>query len=392
MDAFFAAVEILANPHLKGQPVVVGGTPGSRGVATTASYEARRFGIRPGMAISEAVRRCPGAVFLRGDGRKYTYYSTRMLELLGQFSPLVEPFSIDEAFVELTGRTRDLVEGREVAERIQAAIERNLGLSASIGVGPSRFLAKMASGVAKPHGITVLDAESFRRLFWQEPVESLFGVGEKTASQLQALGIRTIGGLARAPGPVLVRSLGRVGGHLHALAWGSEATPLIPFFGGGSEKSSRSMGHEQTLARDERDQARLEAVLLRLTEKVARRLRRAGMKARTVTVKLRFSDFRTITRQRTLPQPTDEERFLYPLARELMGRHRGGAALRLVGISASGLTGGPAPTYLLVEDRRHRQVLGAVDEVRDRYGERVITRARTLTVAAGRRMPANSKG
>ena len=375
MDAFFAAVEVLANPRLRGLALVVGGRPGGRGVVATASYEARRFGIHPGMPIGEAVRRCPGAVFLDGDPPKYLYYSIRLLALLREYSPLVEPFSIDEAFVEVTGQAPDLAGGRRISLKIQAAIAERLGLTASVGIGPNKLLAKMASGMAKPNGLTVLDQAGFRRHFWPLPAGELWGVGEKTAAALRVLGIDTVGDLAACPGPPLLRAFGVVGGILKEMASGRDDTPLIPYYQGLPVKS---MGHEHTLARDEADPGRLDALLLRLAEQVARRLRRDGKRGRTVTVKLRFGDFRTITRQRTLGEPTDEERVIYPVSRDLMARNRGGAALRLAGVSVSGLVDRSPPATLFAEDQRHREVLGAVDALRDRFGEDVLTRARIL--------------
>jgi DNA polymerase-4 len=391
MDAYFAAVEVLANPALRGLPVIVGGNPGSRGVVATASYEARPAGVRPGMSLAEAAHRCPRAVFLPGDPPKYLFYSLRLLEVLRGFSPLVEPFSIDEAFVEISGQAQDLRGGREVAVEIQRAIDHRLQLSASIGVGPNKVVAKMASSIDKPHGITVLDVPAFRRRFWAEPSGELFGVGEKTATALALLGIRTIGDLARAPRAELVRAFGVIGGALRHMARGEDDTPLVPYYEGLPVKS---MGHEHTLARDEADPERLAAILLRLAEQVSRRLRQAGLAGRTVTVKLRFSDFRTITRRRTLDLPTDEEQRIFPVARDLLTGNQGGAPLRLIGVSVSGLTGGEGTDYLFSEDRRRRRVIGAADRLRDRFGENVLTRARVLTVHGGgaKRGPAKEHG
>jgi DNA polymerase IV len=375
MDAFFASVEALAAPSLRGLPLVVGGTPGSRGVVATASYEARRFGIEPGMSLTEAESRCRGAVFLAGDPPKYLYYSLRMLQILRAHAPLVEPFSIDEAFVEVTGQAPDLAAGSRIGAAIQSAIQKALGLSASIGIGPNKLVAKMASRVAKPQGNTVLDREAFQRHFWPLAVSKLYGVGDKTAVALASLGVHTVGDLALAPRAILERAFGVVGVQLMHMAAGSDDTPLIPYYEGVAEKS---MGHEHTLARNESDPARLEAVLLRLTEQVARRLRLAGKRGRRVVVKLRFADFRTITRQRTLAHPTDEERTIYPLARTLMRANYEGRPLRLVGVSVADLTSDPGLESLFASDRRHREVLGAVDELRDRFGENVLTRGKVM--------------
>lgn len=389
MDAYFAGVEVLANPALRGLPVIVGGNPGSRGVVATASYEARPFGIRPGMPLAEAARRCPRAVFLPGDPPKYVFYSLRLLDLLRGFSPQVEPFSIDEAFVELSGQARTLAEGREVAVAIQGAIDRRLRLSASIGIGPNKLVAKMASGVDKPHGITLLDRASFCRRFWPLAAGELLGIGDQTAAALALLGIHTIGDLAHAPREALGRAFGVIGGALWHMARGEDDTPLIPYYEG---LPIKSMGHEHTLARDEADPERLAALLLRLSEQVARRLRQAGLAGRTVTVKLRFADFRTITRQRTLDLATDEEQRIYPVARDLLFRNQSGAPLRLLGVSVSGLSGGAGTEYLFGADRRRRRVIGAADLLRDRFGENVLTRAAVLTVQGGVRGRAAKRG
>jgi DNA polymerase-4 len=340
------------------------------------------------MPIGEAVRRCPCAIFLDGDPPKYVYYSIRLFALLREFSPLVEPFSIDEAFVEVSGQAQNLAGARSISRSIQAAVAERLGLTASVGVGPNKLIAKMASGVAKPNGLTVLDRVEFQRHFWPLPAGDLWGVGEKTAAALRVLGIITVGDLAACPRAPLLRAFGVVGGILQEMARGNDDTPLIPYYEGLPVKS---MGHEHTLARDEADPGRLDALLLRLAEQVARRLRSGGKQGRTVTVKLRFGDFRTITRQRTLGEPTDEERVIYPVARDLMDRNRGGAALRLAGLSVSGLVDRTPPAYLFAEDRRYRDILGAVDALRDRFGEEVLTRARILGFRT-RRGPAPPHG
>jgi DNA polymerase-4 len=378
MDAFFASVEVLSNPSLRGRPLVVGGVPGHRGVVSTASYEARRFGIEPGMAISEAFKRCPEATFLPGSPSKYIFNSIRLLDLLRRFSPLLEPFSIDEAFVEITGHEIGLHDGQAVASRIQTAIEGELGITASIGVGPNKLIAKMASRVIKPRGLTVLNRETFCDHFWPRPVDDLWGIGTKTAAALNLLGISTIGELAQTPRPPLMRAFGVVGGALKEMAQGRDDTPLIPYFQGVPVKS---MGHEYTFPRDESDPRRLEAVLYRLTEQVARRLRLGGKAGRTVTVKIRFDDFRTITRQRTMKSPTDEERVVFPVVRDLLHANARGERLRLIGVSVSGLSAVSAtslPLDLFPPDIRNRRVLSAVDALRDRFGENVMTRAKTL--------------
>lgn len=380
MDAFFASVEQAHHPHLRGKPVIVCGDPDRRGVVTAASYEARPFGVRAGMPLAEAKRLCPNAEYVEGNPRKYVEKSLELLEIFLSYTPDVEPFSVDEAFLDLgklgaRGATLDaaIALGRE----IQARIDREHGLGASIGIGPNKLIAKMGSGVQKPRGLTALDEEGFRRLFWPRDVQELWGVGPKMGEHLRGMGFRTVGDLGRARAGVLEQAFGVVGAHLREAAWGRDQSPVIPYHEGVDPKS---MGHEVTLPEDSRDPAFLEGTLLRLADQVARRLRGDGFAARTVTLKLRDFRFRTITRQRALGVAVDDHLSLFETARALWRAHWKGEPVRLVGVSASALEkpGEGEQIELFARETRGKALQEALDKVRDKLGESSVVPAGSL--------------
>lgn len=381
MDAFFASVEQAHHPHLRGRAVIVCGDPDRRGVVTAASYEARPFGVRAGMPLAEAKRLCPHAEYVEGNPRKYVEKSLELLEIFLSYTPDVEPFSVDEAFLDLgklgaRGATMDaaIALGREIQERI----DREHALGASIGIGPNKLIAKMASGVQKPRGLTALDEEGFRRLFWPLGVQELWGVGPKMAQHLGNLGIVTVGDLGRSPAAMLEQAFGVVGPHLREAAWGRDRTPVIPYHEGVDPKS---MGHEVTLPEDSRDAAFLEGTLLRLSDQVARRLRGDGFASRCVTLKLRDFRFRTITRQRALGAAVDDHLSVYEVARGLWRANWKGEPLRLLGVSASALEkrGEGEQTELFARDERSKALQEALDRVRDKLGEASVVPAGSLT-------------
>ncbi len=378
MDAFFASVEQAQHPHLRGRPVLVCGDPNRRGVVTAASYEARPSGVRAGMPLAEARRLCPQAECVEGHPDRYVEISLRLLELYLEHTPDVEPFSVDEAFVGLSGRHDSLTEGGRLARVIQDAITERFGLSASIGVGPNKLVAKMASGVAKPRGLTVLDVAGFQETFWPRAVQELWGVGPRLAERMRSLGISTVGELARAPLPMLRGAFGVVGEHLREAASGRDATPLVPYHVG---VDAKSMGHEITLPEDCDEPAYLEGTLLRLSDQVARRLRADGSVGDIVTLKLRDHRFRTITRQRAIAPATDDGARVFEVARALLRSNWRGSALRLLGVSVSGLAPRPdAPqAELFPADDRSRRLLETLDLVRDRLGERAVVPAGSLS-------------
>ncbi len=381
MDAFFASVEQAHHPHLRGRAVIVCGDPDRRGVVTAASYEARPFGVRAGMPLAEAKRRCPQAEFVEGNPRKYVEKSLELLEIFLTVTPDVEPFSVDEAFLDLSklgerGETREAA--LAIARAIQQRIAEEHALGASIGIGPNKLIAKMASGVNKPRGLTCLDEEGFRQLFWPMDVQELWGVGPKMAEHLKRMGIATVGDLGRADENVLAQAFGVTGPHLRSAAWGLDRTPVVPYHEGVDPKS---MGHEVTLPEDCRDAEFLEGTLLRLADQVARRLRGESFAGRTVTLKLRNSRFHTITRQRAVPVALDDHLAIFEVARALWRANWHGEPLRLLGVSVSALeqrTEGEQ-TELFARDERALALRAALDKVRDKLGEASVVPAGSLT-------------
>jgi DNA polymerase IV len=378
MDAFFASVEQLDHPRLRGRPVIVCGDPGRRGVVTAASYEARPSGVRAGMSLARARRLCPGADYVEGHPERYVALSMQLLDLYLSFTPEVEPFSVDEAFLGLDHRIATADAAGEEARRVQQAVAHRFGLAVSVGAGPNKLVAKMAAGLGKPRGLTALDEEAFRRAFWPLGVQELWGVGPKLAVRMRSLGIMTVGDLARAPIPSLKAAFGIVGPALREAAWGRDETPLVPCHLGVDPKS---MGHEVTLSADSSDAALLEGTLLRLADQVARRLRGEGFVGRTVTVKLRDADFTTITRQQVLGGHTDDHRTLFDAARGLWRANWRGGPLRLLGLSVSHLERRPAEpqTELFASEHREGRLTETLDRLRDRLGEAAVVPAGSLT-------------
>lgn len=378
MDAFFASVEQACHPHLRGQPVIVCGDPSRRGVVTAASYEARPTGVHAGMPLAEARRLCPQAHYLEGDPEKYVAMSLRLLEHYLSFTPDVEPFSVDEAFLAVGAVGGTLDEARSIAMAIQRGVLEKFDLTASIGVGPNKLIAKMASGVSKPHGLTAFDPAAFQTHFWPLEVRELWGVGPQMAARLGELGIATVGDLAHADPRRLEASFGVIGPQLIEAAQGHDETPLIPYHEGVDPKS---MGHEVTLAEDCRDPVALEGTLLRLSDQVARRLRSEGFRGRTVALKLRDHRFETRMRQHSLGRATDDHAQVFETARALWRALWRGEAVRLLGVSVSGLESSESGRQeeLFVTDDRATRLREAMDRVRDRLGEAVLVPAGSLS-------------
>ncbi|MEL7209839.1 MAG: DNA polymerase IV, partial [Actinomycetota bacterium] len=354
MDAFFVSVELLERPELRGRPVVVGGT-GGRGVVASASYEARAHGVHSAQPTAQARRRCPDAVFLSGRHDRYAEVSRRIMAVFGRFTPLVEPLSLDEAFLDVRGARRLFGSGPRIASRIREAVSEEEGLSCSVGVASTKFVAKLASEEAKPvahpqgpiPGPGVFVVEPGRELDFLHPlpVRSLWGVGPRTHQKLERLAVRTVGDLAALPLDVLRRSVGDAAGrHLHALAHGEDERAVVP------GQRAKSIGHEETFAADLTERHDLDRELVRLADGVAMRLRSAGMAARTIVLKVRFGDFTTITRSTTLADPVDSGRSIWTEARALLDRVDPTQGVRLLGISGTGLD--PAATrQLTFEDQ-----------------------------------------
>jgi DNA polymerase-4 len=375
LDAFFASVEELQRPDLRARPVIVGGDPRRRGVVSSASYAARQFGVHSAMPTAQALRLCPDAVLIRPRHNLYKEHSARVMALLGEYTPLLEQLSIDEAFLDMTGTRICWTSVGEFAWELQERIQQELGLSTSLGVATNKLVAKIASAVGKPHGVIVVKPGEEETFLAPLSIECLWGVGPATARQLHRLGVRTIGQLAALPEHDLEQHFGKHGRALAQHARGLDERPVEP------EGTRKSVSQENTFAQDVADLRPVERELLRLSEHVARQLRRRGLFASTVRIKLRYEDFTTITRQRTLEQPTNLEQVLYEEGRQLLLRAWShGRRIRLIGIGASNLTtaGYQLGLFNHSEDQSLARLAKAVDEIRDRFGEDAIQRASLL--------------
>jgi len=373
LDAFYAGVEVLKDPTLRGKPVVVGGTA-SRGVVSSASYEARRFGVHSAMPTVRARRLCPEAVFLPPDFEAYRLHSNRFREILLSHTPLVEPISLDEAFLDVAGATRLFGEPVRIATKIRADVEREVGVTCSAGIASTKFVAKLASDHCKPDGQLHVPVEQTQTFLEPLPVGRLWGVGDKTADLLGRLAIRTVGDLAQTPPAVLERLLGESSArHLVALAHGLDDREVIPY------EAPKSIGHEETFERDLDDTDEILRELLHLSGRVAARLREDGYRARTVTLKVRLANFTTLTRARTLPDATDIGADLYHVVGELYrALPGGGRRVRLLGVQGSGLQQAGAEQLALVRGERWGDVERTLDRIEDRFGKGAATQATLL--------------
>ena len=379
LDAFFAAVEQRDRPELRGKPVIVGGGgPHDRGVVSTASYEARQFGVHSAMPLRTAGALCPHGIFLPVDGAKYQAVSRDVMSVLRRFTPQVEPISIDEAFLDVTGSRALFGDGEAIGRQVKDGVRQAVDLTISVGVATTKLVAKIASDLRKPDGLVVVAPGTEAAFLAPLEIGRLWGVGAKSAAVLRDYGVRTIGDLAALPDDVLVRRFGTFGAALGDRARGLDAGPVS------GRDAAKSIGHEHTFDVDTSDREVIERTLLGLSEGVAGRLRDSGVRAATVTVKIRDSTFRTITRQRTLPDPTDLTEPIFRTALELARPEVRGVRIRLLGVTASGLGEREQMSLFGVDDPRRRRVVEAADAVRHRFGERAITRARLV----GSRLPA----
>jgi DNA polymerase-4 len=381
MDAFYASVEVRDDPSLAGRPIVVGGPAESRGVVSAASYEARKFGVHSAMPMSTALRLCPELVVVPGNMKKYQTASRVLRRIFDSYSPCVEPLSLDEAFLDLTGSGRLLGEPMIAGEAIRRSIREELGLTGSVGISNSKFVAKLASDFRKPDGLTVVPPDDVERFVQSLPLERLWGAGPTTVEALKRHGIRTIRAIATVDIAHLRRAVGNSAERLARLARGEDDRPVVP------EMAAKSISHETTFARDVCDDGVLEGVLLGLAEGVARRARHAGVSGRTVQFKLRLPDFTTLTRSRTGP-PTREAARIFRTARELFRAvDRKGEAVRLLGVGISGLTDAPQLELALFPEAepetrpaapKVERLLETEDAIVTRFGRTALSRARTL--------------
>ncbi len=386
MDAFFASASLLARPDLRGTPVIIGGS-GGRGVVLSATYEARRFGVTSAMPMGRARRLCPSATVLPPDHALYARISKAVMATFRDWTPIVEPLSVDEAFLDVSGALRRSGSPATIAGAIRDRVADEQGITCSVGVAPTKFVAKLASNLAKPDGLVVVPRDEVVPFVHALPVAALWGVGDKTEEVLLRLGLKTVGDIAHTPLDTLRRALGDASGqHLHDLSWGRDPRTVQTL------REERSIGADSTFAEDVDDAVYIHRRLLQLSDKVAARMRAAELMGLTVSAKIRFSDFTTVTRARTLHDPTDTSRVIYAAARDLfdgLGLQR--ARIRLVGVRVSGLI--PASTasvqgVLGEPDHGWRDADLAVDRASRRFGAGSVLPASLVT---GARSPSRSQ-
>lgn len=372
MDAFYAAVEQRDNPELRGRPVIIGGD-GTRGVVATASYEARKFGVRSAMSSVEARRRCPQAIFMPANHAKYSKVSQEILHIFDDYSPLIEPLSLDEAFLDVSGMEGLFSDPVDIARKIKERIKEELNLTASAGVAPNKFLAKLASNMQKPDGLMVIRPEQVANILADVPATRLWGVGRTMAQKLANLGITTIGQVAQADPELLVKHCGQQGYILHQLANGQDNRPVV------GEWHPKSIGKETTFAKDLYGLEELKTELWALVEKVGWRLRRQGVSGRTVTVKVRYASFRTITRSRTLAVATNLDETIYRNAQDILSQVTLNEGVRLLGVTMSSLeTAGSQMSLFDQGEEKITAIAKAIDNVKAKFGEGAVTRGRTM--------------
>ena len=375
LDAFFVSVEQVLNPELKGKPVVVGGRPERRGVVAAASYEARAFGLHSGMPLITASRLCPQAIFIEGNFHRYREASEKFMAILADFSPFIEPMGLDEAYLDTTGFESIHGSASRMAEKIRKRVQDELGLAASVGIASCKIVAKVASDQAKPDGLLEVPGGTERSFLNPLPVARLPGIGKKTEPILKGLGINTIGQLSNIPLSTLKSHFGIYGEMLHNHANGIDESKVEP------PGEAKSISRETTFGEDTRDSSFLQATLNYLSERVGSQLRELGKQARCVTLKLRYADFTTTTRQQTLSQPTDADQAIFAMGRRLLEKELAveKQAVRLIGIGVANLVeAGRQPDMLDINARRREKLNITIDRIRKKYGFTAIQTGRTL--------------
>jgi len=373
MDAFFASIESRDLPILKGKPVIVGSLPGNRGVVSTCSYESRECGVKSGMPVSEAVKKCPEGIFLPTDGRKYMYASMILMKILLNYSPRVEPVSIDEAYVDITGTTKLYESENHLASCIKKDIKNELNLTCSIGIASTKVFAKMASDMEKPDGLVIFPEEKEKKIVGEKEVSELWGIGEKTRKSLNHLGIYKIKDIIKIPDNVLKKYFGIYGKRLKEIALGKEKTE-IPYFDDREDK--KSVGNEVTLGKDTNQCQLLQDTLHKLSQKVCERLRNANFVCKTISLKIRYSDFETHTIQKTLSSFTDDGHKVFSISQELFSKiFRKNKKVRLLGISVSNLAKIENIFYqtdIFGEIENSRKIFDQISKLKDKFGKRII--------------------
>ncbi|UWF78502.1 DNA polymerase IV [Microbacterium neungamense] len=378
MDAFYAAVEVLHDPSLRGLPLIIG-SPDGRSVVSSASYEARRFGVRSAMPVSQALRLCPTARIVPPDFSRYHAVSTQVMAIFDQITPVVEPLSIDEAFLDVRGVRRLWGSPGRIAELIRRRVADEVGITCSVGVAATKHVAKMASTIAKPDGMLIVPAARTQEFLDPRPVRAMWGVGPKAAEALESRGIRFIRDIRTTSPSALERAVGpALAGRLRELAAGHDPRRVE------TSRVEKSVGHEETFDTDVSDPEFLRSELLRLADRVAARLRRAEWEAGGVAIKVRFADFSTVSRSHTLPEPTSVGQRLGEVARGLFDEIARRDPVRLVGVRAERLRPAGGALGLWDDDEDWRRVEGALDRARSRFGTAMVTRARHLGAGDGR--------
>lgn len=370
MDAFYASVEQRDNPKLIGKPVIVGGDS-NRGVVCAASYEARQYGVYSAMPIVEARRRCPQGIYIMPNIPKYAQVSSQILTIFESFSPIVETLALDEAFMDVTGMELLYKDVRDIAQQIKIQVKKEVDLIVSVGVAPNKFLAKLASALQKPDGLVIIrPGEEIQRLA-PLAVQKIWGVGDATARILQSMKIETMGDLQQADVYKLEKALGKNALELYNLAWGRDERPVIP------DREAKSIGNEDTFKRDIRSQEEIKTELLLLAERIGWRLRKAGLRGRTLTLKVRFSSFQTITRSITVMDPIGFDETIYETAIKLMEKIPVKEGIRLLGITISNFAQSGIQLSLFNEVTEKREKIASVmDELKERFGAGIVKRGR----------------
>ena len=378
MDAFYASVAELDHPEYKGKALVVGA--GARGVVLSANYEARKFGIRAAMPVGRAKRMAPQAIFIAPEHHRYSEISERVMAIFHSYTPLVEPISLDEAFLDVTGSQKLFGTGREIAAKIREQVEKEEGITCSVGLAQSKFIAKLASQHCKPNGMLEIKADRILEFLHPLPVRAIWGVGPKTAESLERLGLHTVSDIAHTPRATLIRALGEAtGASLYELAWGRDYRDVIP------DEPEKSIGNEETFSEDLDNPEEILREFLRMTEKATARLRERSLFAKTISIKIKFADFSSLTRSKTMPIAIDNTHDTYEVVKALyLALRNEGARIRLVGVSLSQLQeGAPVQLELGARERGWREADTAIDRAQARFGRGSVRPGRLIRPESG---------